>query len=221
MPKAESRSLLLQIIDDLAKFRVQNTAALRAVRRQFSRQLRGAESRMVLRLAFELQKAKAVHRFFSDELIANHKGAMALLKCRDLERLGAGMNGWDQVDCFATILSGPAWRAGQISDSDIGKWARSRDRWWRRAALVSTVRLNVRGTKGDATRTLRVCELLLDDRDDMVVKAMSWALRELVKRDSKSVEVFIQRYSDRLAPRVIREVGNKLRTGLKNPRRKP
>jgi 3-methyladenine DNA glycosylase AlkD len=29
--------------------------------------------------------------------------------------------------------------------------------------------------------------LLVDDRDDMVVKAMSWALRELAKHDPKAV----------------------------------
>ena len=62
---------------------------------------------------------------------------------------------------------------------EIERWTESPDRWWRRAALVATVPLNVaaQGGTGDATRTLRVCELLVDDRDDMVVKAMSWALR--------------------------------------------
>jgi 3-methyladenine DNA glycosylase AlkD len=59
---------------------------------------------------------------------------------------------------------------------------------------------------------------LLDDRADMVVKAMSWALRELAKRDQRAVAAFIARQRTRMAPRLLREVGNKLRTGLKNPR---
>jgi 3-methyladenine DNA glycosylase AlkD len=53
----------------------------------------------------------------------------------------------------------------------------------------------------------------------MVVKAMSWALRELSKRDSGAVRQFLIDHRDQLASRVIREVGNKLATGLKSPKR--
>jgi 3-methyladenine DNA glycosylase AlkD len=51
----------------------------------------------------------------------------------------------------------------------------------------------------------------------MVIKAMSWSLRELAKRDPKIVERFLLIEEDRLSPRVKREVRNKLRTGLKSP----
>ena len=63
-------------------------------------------------------------------------------------------------------------------------------RWWRRAALVSTVPLNVaaRGGHGDPRRALAVCRLLVDDPDDMVEKALSWALRCLVPHDRAGVE---------------------------------
>jgi 3-methyladenine DNA glycosylase AlkD len=52
----------------------------------------------------------------------------------------------------------------------------------------------------------------------MVVKALSWALRELSKRDPNAVRAFLAKHAKALAPRVIREVNNKLVTGLKNPR---
>jgi len=52
----------------------------------------------------------------------------------------------------------------------------------------------------------------------MVIKALSWALRELSKRDADSVNNFLQKHEEALAPRVVREVKNKLQTGLKNPR---
>jgi 3-methyladenine DNA glycosylase AlkD len=57
----------------------------------------------------------------------------------------------------------------------------------------------------------------VDDRDDMVVKAMSWALRELVAHDPDAVRAFLSAHDDVLAARVKREVTNKLETGLKNP----
>jgi 3-methyladenine DNA glycosylase AlkD len=64
-----------------------------------------------------------------------------------------------------------------------------------------------------------VCELLVDDRDDMVVKALSWALRKLSERDAPAVRRFLETRGDRLAARVRREVRHKLTTGLKSPRR--
>jgi 3-methyladenine DNA glycosylase AlkD len=66
-----------------------------------------------------------------------------------------------------------------------------------------------RGGTGDARKTLRVCRLLLCDPDEMVVKAMSWSLRELAKQDPKVVEAFLVKEGARLASRVKREVLNK------------
>jgi 3-methyladenine DNA glycosylase AlkD len=108
-----------------------------------------------------------------------------------------------------------------VPDSLIKRWARSRDRWWRRAAVVSTVPLNntTRGGAGDTRRTLLICNLVVCDRDEMVVKALSWALRELAKKDAKAVRAFLHTHKDLLAMRVQREVNNKLSTGLKNPRK--
>ena len=57
------------------------------------------------------------------------------------------------------------------------------------------------------------------DREDLVVKALSWALRALARRDPAAVRKFLAEHREKLAARVIREVENKLTTGRKNPRR--
>lgn len=62
-------------------------------------------------------------------------------------------------------------------------------------------------------------ETLVVDRDEMVVKSMSWALRELAKREPKLVRAFLSTHKGALAARVTREVDNKLTTGLKNARK--
>ena len=144
----------------------------------------------------------------------------------DLERLKQTgrkhLNSWDSVDVFSLYLSGPAWRKGQIEDADVHRWGQSDDRWWRRVALVSTVALNVkaRGGTGDVARTIPVCRMLADDGDDMVVKALSWALRAALQHDRSAVEAFLLEYDHCLASRIKREVGTKLNTGRKNPRRR-
>ena len=155
------------------------------------------------------------------EIILYHREAQQDLRSIDIAVLGRGMNSWAEVDCFASYVAGPAWRERRIPDSVVCRWAQSQNRWWRRAALVSTVPLNnrARGGTGDTSRTLKICRLLVKDRDDMVVKALSWSLRELSKRDRMAVVKFLNRYLKLLASRVKREVQNKLDTGLKNPER--
>ena len=197
---------------------VRNTPNMRAIRRKYSRVLKQVSPDFVLRLARKLCKV-GDYRWFAYELIQCHKATFARLDEAKLEDLGQGINSWWTVDAFARTLSGPAWLNGQVSDKLILKWARSKDRWWRRAALVTTVTLNVQshGGTGDVSRTFRVCRLLADDHDDMVAKAMSWALRELVVHEAEAVQEFLDEYDQVLAARVKREVNNKLKTGLKNP----
>jgi 3-methyladenine DNA glycosylase AlkD len=85
--------------------------------------------------------------------------------------------------------------------------------------LVSTVALNIRshGGMGDTPRTLAVCEQLVADHEDMIIKAMSWALRALSVHDPEAVRRFLADHEAELAARIKREVRNKLETGLKNP----
>lgn len=197
-----------------------NVPAARALRRDWTKRLKALSGRELLAIAEEVQRhGETYGRFLATELIHFHPEARSLLNAATLRRLGEGMASWDAVDVFACFLSGPAWREGEINDAEIHRWAKSPDRWWRRAALVSTVTLNnkTRGGAGDPERTLAVCAMLIQDRDDMVVKAFSWALRELAKRDAASVRRFVERHREVLAARVVREVGNKLRTGKKNP----
>jgi 3-methyladenine DNA glycosylase AlkD len=200
---------------------VRNTASVRCVRRSFSRALRREDGHVVLEVAKQLRRRYG-YWSVAYELILAHRCAFDHLDLQELEELGRGLDSWWSVDSFARILSGPAWLSGLIGDDVILKWARSRDKWWRRAALVSTVALNVRshGGKGDASRTLEICKRLVDDHDDMVEKALSWALRALVVHDAAAAGDFITGHEARLGSRVKREVGNKLRTGLKSPGRR-
>ena len=198
------------------------TLNIRKLRREFSKRIAELPADNVVQLAINLIQSAIVPRFFAYELVQHHRAALRSLNSRTIKRLGNGIGSWGAVDSFACFLAGPVWREHQIPDSLIITWARSKDRWWRRAAVVSTVPLNnkTRGGRGDVARTIQICGLVVDDRDDMVVKALSWSLRELAKRDHVSVRAFLAEHEKRLAPRVLREVRNKLNTGLKNPKSK-
>ena len=152
------------------------------------------------------------------EFLWKNKKALQALSVAQIMALGKNLDNWASVDSYCIYITGYCWRTGKIQDETIEMWAMSENRWIRRSALVSTVPLNLRarGGTGDVERTLKICNLLVADRDDMVVKAMSWALRELSKSDKKAVEEFMSENAEKLHPRVKREVATKLLTGKKN-----
>lgn len=152
------------------------------------------------------------------ELLSKNKNALRLLKLKDLEELGKNMDNWATTDCFSVMISGWAWRENQITDSDVLNWLETGNLWWRRTAVVSTVALNLRsrGGTGDVKRTLMICEKVINDRENMIVKALSWALRELSKSDKQAVEIFMEKYDSQMAGLARREVYTKLETGRKN-----
>jgi len=196
-------------------------AEVEAVARATAARLRARPAREAVRVAHALVATRTLEgRQVAYLLLARLKPAAAALTAGDVERLGRGNDNWASADTFACLVAGPAWREGRLGDARVRAWARSRDRWWRRTALASTVALNVaaRGGRGDVPRTLATCAWLADDHDEMVAKAMSWALRALVPHDAAAVRSFVRKHEAVLAARVKREVANKLRTGRKHPR---
>lgn len=214
--------MMSSILRDLRGVDQRTVPALRPVRRSWSKQLASAPPQEVLRAAHEiLTHGDPEFRFVAYELVHFHRPTRTSLRKRDVEELAHGMQSWDAVDAFAYYISGPAWRDGQIPDATVAKWAASTNRWWRRAALASTIPLARRHSSDarDIERALTICALLVADRDDMVVKAMSWAVREVARQDAAAATRFVNAHRDSLTPRVLREVRNKLQTGLKNPRK--
>lgn len=208
-----------QLLADLDSLTDRNTPSMRRLRRAYSKTWKRESPQFVLSVARQLSVSG--YRWIGCELIRKHSAAFAALNDRVVARFAIGLNSWDSVDAFARILSGPAWAHRYISDALIEKWSRSRDRWLRRAAIVSTVALNMRsdGGQGDTRRTLAICRRLAADDDDMVQKAISWALRALIACDAAAVAEFLATHRENLSSRVKREVSNKLRIGLKNSRR--
>lgn len=173
----------------------------------------------VISLARELC---AVHhcRWFSYCLLRYHPAAYQSLDDSLVDLVGQGLDNKAIADSYARILSGPAWLHGFVTDDLIHRWAHAEDRWRRRAALVSTIALNVRsadGGTGDTPRTLAVCRMLAADGDVMVYTALAWALRALVVHDALAVRAFVAEYKDQLVERVHRDIAAALKRGYKKP----
>ncbi len=99
------------------------------------------------------------------------------------------VNNWDLVD-----LSAPNILGGHLIDRDrrlLYRLARSENVWERRIAILATYHF-IRN--GDFSDTLKIAEMLLQDRHDLIHKAAGWMLREVGKRDVASEEAFLEKH---------------------------
>jgi 3-methyladenine DNA glycosylase AlkD len=214
----EATKIVHEIRTRLAETFVANTPALRNIRREVSRQIRDQTPAVVIETALILLSEESGSvRFVAYELVRHHKQTFESLSLDSLLRLGLGINSWSSVDSFAICLSGPTWLDGRISDDAVYAWADSEDLWWKRTAVVSAVALSRCGLGQDVQRLVKVCLQIARDREDMMVKTLSWALRELSKKHPEQARGFIVKHRRVLAARVLREVENKLTTGRKTP----
>ena len=179
------------------------------------RELKGSDPQDVVGLAEQLVGASFTGRTLAYLLLGRGWGSAAGIRTRRIEALGAGIASWHHSDVFCSGVAGPAWREGRLSDAAVRRWTRNDDELWRRNALVSTISLNLRswGGSGDVERTIDVCSRLVADRDPVVQKALSWALRTLIAVDREAVERFLSGHD--VAARVRRETRSKLDTGTK------
>jgi len=206
---------------EIAALPRRDTPSMRALRRGRSAALKAAEASQVIAIAQALEQASPQEgKWAAYELIRFHPGAFATVGAAEVEDFASRIASWYATDAFGTILSGPLWAKGRLPDAMFDAWSVSENRWLRRSALVATVGLNagLPGQKGDPARTFPICLRLAADRDDMVEKAVSWALRYLSQRDKAAVVGFMEEHGDKFAARVRREVRNKLHMGLKTPR---
>jgi 3-methyladenine DNA glycosylase AlkD len=101
------------------------------------------------------------------------------------------INNWDLVDVTAEHIVG-AYLA-ERDRSMLYTLASSPVLWERRIAIISTFHFIKRGQPED---TLRIAELLLYDRHDLMHKAVGWMLREVGKRCSASpLLAFLDRHA--------------------------
>lgn len=99
------------------------------------------------------------------------------------------INNWDLVDLSCSYILGN-WLIDKERDV-LYKLARSKDLWEKRISIISTFAF-IRNDQ--FTDTLRISEILINDKNDLIHKAVGWALREMGKKDKKSEVEFLQKH---------------------------
>ncbi|MGE5298316.1 MAG: DNA alkylation repair protein [Acidobacteriaceae bacterium] len=106
------------------------------------------------------------------------------------------INNWDLVDSSALYILGPLFY--KKPKTILYKLVHSSDLWERRIAVLTTfyfIRV------GEFEDSIKMCKILLNDKHDLIHKAIGWMLREIGKRDIGVLRNFLDRYSSKM-PRV-------------------
>lgn len=111
------------------------------------------------------------------------------------------INNWDLVDLSAPYIAGAYLYENRQQQRLLKQWARSKNLWQRRIAIIATAYF-IR--EGAFTPTLQLATLLLNDPEDLLHKAVGWMLREVGKRDLACEERFLKRHLKRLPRTTLR-----------------
>lgn len=107
------------------------------------------------------------------------------------------INNWDLVDLSAPRIVGDFLLTK--SRAPLYALARSASLWERRIAIMATFQF-IR--KSDYADSLKISEMLLKDREDLIHKAVGWMLREIGKSELAVEESFLKEHY-RMMPRTM------------------
>ena len=107
------------------------------------------------------------------------------------------VNNWDLVDLSAHYIVG-----SYLFEKDkamLYKLVKSNNLWERRIAIIATFAFIRKNKFQD---TFKIAELLLQDKHDLMHKAVGWMLREVGKKDQRALETFLKQHY-KIMPRTM------------------
>lgn len=114
----------------------------------------------------------------------------------------ARISSWADHDGLVHYLIAPMVAAKPSRARNVLVWAKSPDRWHRRAACVALIQGSRR--KMFFPQIVRLSKILVRDQDDMVQKGLGWLLRETAKHNAAETIPFLIKISPNSSRLVLR-----------------
>lgn len=99
------------------------------------------------------------------------------------------INNWDLVDVTCRDIIGE-YLVGK-DRKILYKLSKSKNLWEKRISIISTFAFIKRNDFNDG---LKIAEILVNDKHDLIQKAVGWTLREIGKKDLSREEKFLSKY---------------------------
>ena len=110
------------------------------------------------------------------------------------------INNWDLVDASAPYIVGD--HLMNRSRTILFELAKNNDIWQRRVAVLGSFAFI---NEGDSTTTIELAEQLLQDRHDLIQKAVGWSLREVGKRSDRAILIhFLDQHAHEMPRTMLR-----------------
>lgn len=118
------------------------------------------------------------------------------------------INNWDLVDLSAPNIVGEHLLSLSSSESGLPrinnvllKLTKSENIWERRIAVLATFQF-IKNNQFD--ESLKIAKMLLNDKHDLIHKAVGWMLREVGKKDLQTEEKFLKKYYKKMPRTMLR-----------------
>ncbi|MDR2293482.1 MAG: DNA alkylation repair protein [Prevotellaceae bacterium] len=174
------------------------TQEIRSVSKQYFKEINLSQTALLLQSKYhEIRRAGIEILVQKMEKEADEHKRQKILLCylNNIDRI----NNWDLVDASAPNLLGAF-----VDDKDksvLYEFAVSDNLWKQRIAIISTFYF-IR--KGNFEDTLAIAEILMDNKHDLIHKAVGWMLREIGKRDVETELKFLDKYAAKLPRTALR-----------------
>ena len=110
------------------------------------------------------------------------------------------VNNWNLVDLSAYKILGAHCLENE-NTAILYKFVKSKNLWERRIAIVATY---IFIKKGELQHTLDLSVLLINDKEDLMHKAVGWMLREVGKQNEATLKTFLSQYGPKLPRTALR-----------------
>ncbi len=113
----------------------------------------------------------------------------------------ACINNWDLVDVTAPNIVGEYLLDRKSRRRILYEFATSDHLWKKRIAIISTFTFI---KNEDFQDTINIAEILLEDKHDLIHKAVGWMLREMGKKNEKKLLDFLDKYHKTMPRTMLR-----------------
>ena len=113
----------------------------------------------------------------------------------------SGINNWDLVDCSAPEIMGGYLYLSDSSREILYQFAHSNNLWKKRISIIATFYFIRKKEFKDA---LKIAKILLNDKEDLIHKAVGWMLREIGNRDLAVEERFLKKHYQKMPRTMLR-----------------
>ncbi len=178
------------------------TAGLRRAARQCRRELRKENNlEFLIAVADQLFSGSVLEeKVFAVFLLEKLEAEFGDREFKLFESWLDRISSWADHDGLVHYVIAPMVAAKPARVSSMFRWAKSKNRWRRRAASVALIR----GARSKMffPEIGKIFDLLCSDRDDMVQKGLGWLLREAAKYDPERAVPYLMTIRER-APRLV------------------